>query len=176
MKRELAGMGLYFLLSAIMDGPGAAVSRCMGLRVSPHFDRPWLSTSVASFWNRRWDLAAGNVLRQLVFDCVMEGRLVPSVLGPPTAAAPQRPAHPSGAAAVGAAASGAGGQKVHPVEAAGTPRRNRQRQLLGTLATFAASGLVHECIFWYITGRTTRGRWLCFFLLQVGGGWCGTCA
>lgn len=65
-----AGLGLYSLLSCVMDGPGAALSGWAGVAVSPHFDRPWLSTSVASFWSGRWDLAAGNVLRQysLVFE------------------------------------------------------------------------------------------------------------
>ena len=53
-------MALYGLLSALMDGPAAVVVGLTGLRVSPHFDRPWRSTSIASFWSKRWDLAAGG--------------------------------------------------------------------------------------------------------------------
>ncbi|KAL4425431.1 hypothetical protein ABPG75_009447 [Micractinium tetrahymenae] len=126
------GLALYGLLSAIMDGPAAGVIGLTGLRVSPHFDRPWRSTSVAAFWSKRWDLAAGNTLRQLVYDPVCEGRWVAL---PPGAAAPPPP--------------------------------SAARMALGTAASFAVSGAVHEAIFWYLTGRTTGGVWLCFFLAQV---------
>ncbi|KAL4446749.1 hypothetical protein ABPG77_007993 [Micractinium sp. CCAP 211/92] len=125
-------LALYSLLSAIMDGPASLVIGLTGLRVSPHFDRPWMATSVAGFWSKHWDLAAGNTLRQLVYDPVCEGRWV----APPGGAVP--PAQPSGA-----------------------------RMVLGTAASFAASGAVHEIIFWYLTGRTTGGIWLCFFAAQA---------
>ena len=59
-----------------MDGPGAAISSFLDIPVSPHFHSPWLSSSVASFWNQRWDLAAGNALRALVYEPCMEGSLV----------------------------------------------------------------------------------------------------
>lgn len=49
----LYGLALYGLLSSIMDGPGAVMSQWLGVQVSPHFDQPWLSNSVVSFWNRR---------------------------------------------------------------------------------------------------------------------------
>ncbi|KAL4425430.1 hypothetical protein ABPG75_009446 [Micractinium tetrahymenae] len=124
-------LALYALLSMIMDGPASVFIGLTGLRVSPHFDRPWMATSVAAFWSKRWDLAAGNTLRQLVFDCVCEGRLW---------------ALPPGSA--------------HKQTSPG-------RQLLASTATFATSGLVHECIFWYLTGHTTRGVWPSFFLVQV---------
>lgn len=48
------------LLSMIMDGPAAALIGLTGLRISPHFDRPWAARSVAGFWSRHWDLAAGG--------------------------------------------------------------------------------------------------------------------
>ncbi len=44
----------------IMDGPAAAVIGLIGLRVSPHFDKPWTAKSVSAFWNKHWDLAAGK--------------------------------------------------------------------------------------------------------------------
>lgn len=53
---------------------------------------------------------AGNTLRQLVYDVVCDGSLLP-------------PATPQG-------------------------RPSHTRQALGSLASFAASGLVHEGIFW----------------------------
>ena len=49
----LYGLALYGLLSALMDGPGAVVSQWLGVQVSPHFDKPWLSSGVVPFWNRR---------------------------------------------------------------------------------------------------------------------------
>ncbi len=56
----LPGLALYALLSLIMDGPASLAIGLTGLRVSPHFDRPWMATTVASFWSKRWDLAAGG--------------------------------------------------------------------------------------------------------------------
>ncbi|KAL4446748.1 hypothetical protein ABPG77_007992 [Micractinium sp. CCAP 211/92] len=132
MLRALAySLALYALLSLIMDGPASLTIGLTGLRVSPHFDRPWMATTVASFWSKRWDLAAGNTLRQLIFDSVSEGRLQALPRGSPL----RQP----------------------------TPAR----KLLGSTAAFAASGLIHECIFWYLTGHTTHGVWLSFFLSQV---------
>ncbi|KAL4856101.1 Alanine--tRNA ligase [Chlorella vulgaris] len=127
LESFLLGLSLYALLSLIMDGPAALFIGLTGLRVSPHFDQPWLSISVATFWSKRWDLAAGNTLRQLVFDCIVDGSLLPPPVGTP-------PSRPSAA-----------------------------RQLLATALSFATSGLVHE----YLTGKTTGGVWLAFFLLQV---------
>jgi hypothetical protein len=62
LESFLLGLALYALLSLIMDGPAALFIGLTGLRVSPHFDQPWLSTSVATFWSKRWDLAAGGWL------------------------------------------------------------------------------------------------------------------
>lgn len=200
-------MGLYGLLSSIMDGPGALITALIGLKarqapaagaaqaacapaharvpgcsppltagwplllarhpcavllpqVSPHFDCPWLANSISSLWSKvlgsaaasspplhpcmrrrhrgmgpgatcvapalrppsrslpssrvqRWDLAAGNALRSLVFEPACEGRLVFD------AAAPQGP-------------------KPSPVHTA-----------RAILLTFLASGIVHEYIFWW---------------------------
>ena len=64
------------MLSSVMDGPGAAISRFLHIKVSRHFNSPWLSTSVASFWNRRWDLSAGNALRAMVYEPILEGKLI----------------------------------------------------------------------------------------------------
>lgn len=55
-------MTLMALLSMIMDGPAAAVIGLIGLRVSPHFDRPWTAKSVVAFWNKHWVRAAPRSL------------------------------------------------------------------------------------------------------------------
>lgn len=38
--------------------------------------QPFLANSTASWWNKRWDIAAGNTLRAVVFDPICEGRWV----------------------------------------------------------------------------------------------------
>lgn len=139
VRAFMYGMGLYMLLSSIMDGPGALFSQTLGIRVSPHFSSPWLSTSVRSFWNQRWDLAAGNVLRQLIYEPVVEGRLVLR----------------TGVTDV---------RRSHPTKAPSGPPT---RQLVGSFCTFLTSGLIHEGIFWYLRGHTSGGMWLTFFLAQV---------
>lgn len=47
------------------------------------------------------------------------------------------------------------------------PPKSVARQILGSAATFLTSGLVHEVIFYYLTGRTSGGLWLSYFLAQV---------
>ncbi|KAL6841608.1 hypothetical protein ACP4OV_028547 [Aristida adscensionis] len=52
------------LVSACVVTAGGAVV----LKVKPHFDRPYLSTSVQDFWGRRWNLVVSAVLRRSVYD------------------------------------------------------------------------------------------------------------
>ena len=67
--------GLYSVLGMIMDGGGSLLAHCVGLELSPHFDKQFLARSYADLW-ARWNLVAGHSLRFLVFDVVKEGRLV----------------------------------------------------------------------------------------------------
>ena len=161
------------LLSLIMDGPAAAVIGLTGLRVSPHFDRPWKARSVASFWNKHWDLAAGERGA-----CVgrRAGRLPTDAdadadagaagwhaacscpggapCAPARGSQPGRPAPAAFAAAAGNTLrqlvydSVCDGSLVPPPPGQPRSRPSASRQLLGSLAAFAASGLAHECIFW----------------------------
>jgi hypothetical protein len=59
-------VGLYAFLGLLMDGPASAASTLIGLRIAPHFDAPYLCSSLSDFWSRRWNLTAGNALRFLV--------------------------------------------------------------------------------------------------------------
>ena len=52
-----------------MDGPASLATSMVGLRIAPHFDQPYLSSSITDFWSRRWNLTAGNALRFLVRPC-----------------------------------------------------------------------------------------------------------
>ena len=56
-----------------MDGPATLATSLIGLRISPHFDEPYLSHSVAAFWGRRWNITASNTLRFLFYDTICEG-------------------------------------------------------------------------------------------------------
>ncbi|KAL4449360.1 hypothetical protein ABPG77_007004 [Micractinium sp. CCAP 211/92] len=66
----------HMILSISADGLGAAASALLGISVSRHFENPYGSTSVADFWNKRWNLVVSNVLRACIYDPIMEGRLV----------------------------------------------------------------------------------------------------
>ena len=41
--------------------------------VQPHFDSPYLMTSLGNFWGRRWNLTAANTLRFLVHEPILQG-------------------------------------------------------------------------------------------------------
>lgn len=134
----------------------------IGLRVSPHFDKPWTAKSVAAFWNKHWDLAAGErVLADAERPGVaqqgsvgMEAVCDPGASSSACLPAPRfRPAHLS---LVRCPAGNTLRQLVYDVvcdgsllpPAAPQGRPSHTRQALGSLASFAASGLVHEGIFW----------------------------
>lgn len=44
-----------------------------GMKVTPEFDRPFLSCSCCEMWGKRWCLPAGTLLRQLIYEPVVEG-------------------------------------------------------------------------------------------------------
>ncbi|CAL8472040.1 g11582 [Coccomyxa elongata] len=77
----LYAVGLYAFLGLLMDGPASLASSLIGLKIAPHFDKPFLSSSVTDFWSRRWNLTAGNALRFLVYDPITERRLVKTSKG-----------------------------------------------------------------------------------------------
>ena len=56
-----------------MDGPASVLTSLIGLEIAPHFNRPYYSDSVASFWGKRWNLTVSNCLRAPVFDTISEG-------------------------------------------------------------------------------------------------------
>lgn len=56
-----------------MDGPAAVIGWLFAMPISPHFDAPYLSSSMSEFWSKRWNLTVGNTLRSLCYDPVHEG-------------------------------------------------------------------------------------------------------
>ena len=67
---------MYFLLASVMELAACFSWMVMGLELMPHFDRPWLTTSISEFWSVRWNLVVGALLRDLVYDPILEGRLI----------------------------------------------------------------------------------------------------
>ncbi|PRW45129.1 Acyl- sterol acyl transferase [Chlorella sorokiniana] len=120
---------MYMILSIFCDAAGAAVSHVLNLPISPHFTNPYGATSIADFWNRRWNQIVSYLLRTCVYDPLMEGR----------------PVHRPGA----------------PV-----PAFSRTRRMLGVLASFGVSALLHEMLFWYPARRfTPHLLWTWHFVL-----------
>ena len=73
LRNVLFTLGLYTLIGALMDGPGALAEAAMRLPLLPHFASPLLAQGVADFWGRRWNLTAATLLRQSVYEPLMEG-------------------------------------------------------------------------------------------------------
>jgi hypothetical protein len=73
-----------------MDGPGALAAAALRLPLLPHFAAPLLARGVADFWGRRWNLTAATLLRQSVYEPLVEGRACgdDGKPGPPTPAPP----------------------------------------------------------------------------------------
>lgn len=64
---------LYFFLGTLMDGAASMASSMLGIRIAPHFDQPYLSSSFSDWWSHRWNLTVGNCLRTLCYDPIVEG-------------------------------------------------------------------------------------------------------
>lgn len=70
-----AGFALYFFLGFLMDSSASMASGLLRIKIAPHFDEPYLSSSFSDWWSRRWNLTVGNVLRMLIYDPIVEGAL-----------------------------------------------------------------------------------------------------
>ncbi|KAF5198973.1 Acyl-coa--sterol o-acyltransferase [Thalictrum thalictroides] len=40
----------------------------LGKEVEPHFDKPYLSTSLQNFWGKRWNLMVSRILRSTIYE------------------------------------------------------------------------------------------------------------
>jgi D-alanyl-lipoteichoic acid acyltransferase DltB (MBOAT superfamily) len=76
VKHLAWSFGLVSFLGLLMDAPASLVTSLLGVRIIPTFDAPWLSSSLADFWGRRWNITTSAVLRTLVYDPIVEGARV----------------------------------------------------------------------------------------------------
>jgi hypothetical protein len=67
--------GLYAVLGFIFDIAGLVSSTVFSITLSPHFDKPFLSTSATNFWAKRWNLVAGTLLREVIYEPIIEGSM-----------------------------------------------------------------------------------------------------
>lgn len=85
---------IYTSFSSVMDGPLALLQAARfterpgageGVSILPHFDVPWMSASLRELWTRRWNISAGSILRQLVYEPLVDvgSKAGPLALQPP---------------------------------------------------------------------------------------------
>lgn len=137
-RNVMYALGLYCFLGAMMDVLCAAASGFLGVSLAPHFGDPLRSASLSEFWAQRWNLFAAGLLRRIVYDPIVDGRLLGSDVDNA----------PLGGAAAAQRAIG-GGRQQHP------PAR---RRAVGVCATFLASGVAHEARHQSIDDPDTRPR------------------
>jgi len=68
--------GMYCFIGILMDGPCSIIMVWLGVDIIPTFDPPWLSTSFADFWGRRWNITTSHLLRATVHEPISEGCFV----------------------------------------------------------------------------------------------------
>lgn len=67
---------LYSFLGAVLDIVALVAVYAGGLSVLPHFNQPYLSSCLADFWGRRWNMMTANLLKAVVYSPIVEGNLV----------------------------------------------------------------------------------------------------
>ncbi|XP_024019564.1 acyl-CoA--sterol O-acyltransferase 1-like [Morus notabilis] len=69
---------IYLLLEIILAIVAALARAMLGLELEPHFNEPYLSTSLQDFWGRRWNLMVTRILRPTVYNptLILWARLV----------------------------------------------------------------------------------------------------
>jgi hypothetical protein len=153
LRDVLFTLGLYTLIGAIMDGPGALAAAALRLPLLPHFNAPLVACGVGEFWGKRWNLTAATLLRQSVYEPIAEGQ----ACGDDGASA-ATPALPPPSLLRRALA-------VCATFAVRTPRHVIGVSCLTTVLV-QVSGVAHELIFWSATREPPRLQWLAFFALQ----------
>jgi hypothetical protein len=148
LNPAVAALGLCSFISIIMDGPGGLIVALLDLELVPPFDHPWFMTSLADFWGRRWNNSTSLMLRALIYDPLVEKRIIALM---PTDSKEQTEA---------------------AAEGKGAPKQEQQQQpsmvlqISGLLATFAVSGVMHEIIVSYIADPYLPGYLFLFFFAQ----------
>ena len=147
-REALYAIGLYLFIAVVMNAVSVITILVLNLKVAPHFDKPFLSSSLTEFWSRRWNLNTGFTLRFSVYDPICEGRLVKKDKLENLDKKTLENSNVSSSSS------------VEPTLRVSTTRRS-----IAVCASFIASGLLHEAFIIYLRGRVS-GYWLAFFSVQ----------
>ncbi|KXZ55709.1 hypothetical protein GPECTOR_2g1259 [Gonium pectorale] len=151
-----------------------------GVEVAPSWDRPWLQTSLADFWGRRWNLPASSSLKHLAYEPLVEdlapagladGGSVVSTSNTASLAPDSNGVTPTAgtdADPTTARAQHEQGDKAPASRRSGRPSASSAARLAGLAATFMISGLMHEVLLCVCTGDTAQlGKQTLFFAIQA---------
>lgn len=59
---------IYLILENVLAIVGVLARALLGLELEPHFNEPYLSTSLQDFWGKRWNLVVSRTLRLAVYN------------------------------------------------------------------------------------------------------------
>ncbi|GLC56987.1 hypothetical protein PLESTB_001170700 [Pleodorina starrii] len=69
--------GMLAVMGGLMDLMALYCTAVWGVDLVPPFHNPFQATSLSDFWSRRWNVTQSRVLKGLLYDPIVEGRLVP---------------------------------------------------------------------------------------------------
>ncbi|CAL0303036.1 unnamed protein product [Lupinus luteus] len=64
----LYSLHLYLILEIILAMVKVLARILLGVELEPHFDEPYLASSLQDFWSRRWNLVVVNTLRLSIYE------------------------------------------------------------------------------------------------------------
>jgi Membrane bound O-acyl transferase family len=139
-------------MSFFMDATSLLLWHLLNLPTAANFRFPYGSTSPADFWNKRWNLPVSQAMRSLVYDPFLEGKLIK----------PLEKEKVEDATEI---------QRQMPSSSSSLAAKNNNndtkllRRVCGVLLVFTVSGVMHELMYWYVTGHVTRSvLWLRYFM------------
>ncbi|MCO5592161.1 hypothetical protein L7F22_046157 [Adiantum nelumboides] len=177
---------LYFGLEGAVGLISGFTSLLLGLELHPFFDKPFLASSLSEFWGRRWNCLSSYMLRETVYIPILHflssktlGHGASLRLSSVEAATKSPQTHTSQSVDVGVcdkdgADHARGGMQekddtnivMHGNEFQCAGRIPLLARAVAMLATFAASGLIHELIFYCITQTSPTWEVTAFFALH----------
>jgi len=143
-----SGLCQYISMSFFMDATSLLLWKFLRLPTAANFRFPYASTSPADFWSRRWNLPVIQAMRALIYDPLLEGRLIKPFENKKLE-----------------------GKKDAPSSVSDKNNSSNDTELLrralGVLLVFSVSAIMHEILYWYITGHMTRSLlWLRYFVFS----------
>ncbi|KAH7838852.1 hypothetical protein Vadar_031933 [Vaccinium darrowii] len=67
----ISSFHIYLGLEILLGTAAAVAQALLGIELEPHFNAPYLSTSLQDFWGRRWNLVVAQTLRHTVYDPIL---------------------------------------------------------------------------------------------------------